>query len=61
MRRENTIMGEEMEGDVAAKKGDVEISWDSSEVVAYTEIKYVPVMRVEYPSLPPPQPNIVPT
>ena len=51
-----------MGGDVGAKNGDgdVEIAWDSSEVGADTEIEYVPLVRVEHPSLPSPQPNIVP-
>ena len=49
-----------MGGDVDAKNGDVEIAWDSSEVGADTEIEYVPLMRVEHPSLPSPQPNIAP-
>ena len=49
-----------MGGDVDAKNGDVEIAWDSSEVGADTEIEYVPLMRVEHPSLPSPQPNTAP-
>ncbi len=51
-----------MGGDVGAKNGDgdVEIAWDSSEVGADTEIEYVPLVRVEHPSLPSPQPNIIP-
>jgi len=49
-----------MGGDVDAKNGDVEIAWDSSEVGADTETEYVPLMREEHPSLPSPQPNIVP-
>ena len=46
-----------MELNDAAKKGDVETAWDSSEVGADAEIEYVPLMRVENSSFPSPQPN----
>ena len=36
-----------MELNDAAKNGDVETGWDSSEVGADAEIEYVPLMRVE--------------
>ena len=36
-----------MELNDAAKNGDVETAWDSSEVGADAEIEYVPLMRVE--------------
>ena len=46
-----------MELNDAAKKGDVETAWDSSEVGADAEIEYVPLMRVENSSSPSQQPN----
>ena len=46
-----------MELNDAAKNGDVETAWDSSEVGANAEIEYVPLMRVENSSSPSQQPN----
>ena len=46
-----------MELNDAAKNGDVETAWDSSEVGADAEIEYVPLMRVENSSSPSQQPN----
>ena len=46
-----------MELNDAAKNGDVETGWDSSEVGANAEIEYVPLMRVENSSSPSQQHN----